>query len=813
MEPKPKDRFLSVESYSHRYSKQHTHSPASLSLTDTDIKAKTASVPSTPITPSYQLRPCEVLLSHYQSCDALGDQLFQRAFKQRADGFFPTSAKIYEDLLRMIPGHFPARLNLGVCYMKMGRMDKAWEVYEMEVRKEGCDARMMYNAAILKAIRGDVDQAAELLSRASTSHPPILSHEIAHLRDALDSGLISGHTIHHSAKTSVIDSPKQEKVLRTYTNMGRKHVKSFSYTSSPTSGFVSPEEKPRPMWGVFKTVRQYTGTSAASSPITPNHTTPLAPRTKASFITTPKFRLRPRRPFPQKSISLRPSTVISQQSREYPSDLSTTEVNMQRNKPLERVRMHGALREEDLEDEQVLRGAQVDEAFEVSVRAKAVEVSSTLRNEAEKLDRLKDLLPSIDIEAVLPLQLTYETARIVQAELRKTQELRDYELILNKVAKLKFFAKFQPDVRRKFLESGHLQVFQPHEVIFSQGETSVYIYVILRGSVVIVKQSPEYGHEPLVLTTLYDGDNFGDLSVFAGEVGKGRSAACKAVELTEVLVIPKEKYREIIVSEIETQLDRKIAFLAALPMFYGAPKTSLIPLASNVSPELFTFNEKLISKGALPRGLYIILSGSCSLYSEGFCLRPKFMKKYARARIRSPDPPPFRVGNTDFHSPKGEKMELQKPETAISEVEIEGNRELKMRLETFFVGEDVDRLVKSHYITQEKLLKLTLKPKDYFGGRVLLEAPLSREGSKYMVQAESAEVRVLVVTRQLLPLIGDKLTEQVRRYLRRQDDYDCPQHISTAQIDAEFRQWTKYRAQLIDQVHKDQSLSRTQPIF
>lgn len=821
MEANAKERFLSVESYSYRYQRTKGQRPASLSLTESDIKQKSGSYASSPASrASYLLRPCEVLISQYSPTDAIADHLFQRAFRQRAEGFFKSASMLYAELLKLMPGHVPARLNLGVCYMKLGMLDTAWDTYQQAILLEGCDARLIYNAAILQAMLGNKQAASDLLDKATLAASDTLVTEIARLKEALYAGQLPRRRFlpHSNSQNSLSDlqPAKLQAALQTCTNAESpfrpsahtKHL-SFSKPTTPLSGFVAPLDRPRPMWGVFKTVNQYVsgaGTTASSSPsnierVSPSH----KQRPKGSFITSARTRVRHRRYISEDSESERLSTVISRPSGE---GTDGKEAVVYRNRPLERVRMHGSLLEEDLEDEKALRFAQVDEALELSVKAKAVEVSSILRKEADKLYRLKDLLPDIDLDPVLPHQLTAESLHLVQAELRKDVEKRDYGLLVNRLGKLKFFAKFQLDVRRKFLEVSHFQIAQPQEIIFSQGDPGLYMYVILHGSVAVTKHSPEFGAEPLVVSTLYDGENFGDLSLFLPATKKGRSASCMAVELTELMVIPKEKYHKIILSEIETQLDRKIAFLGSLPLFQGTPEPSLIPLASIIDPITFQFSERLTSKGSLPQGLYIILSGNCSLYSEGFCLRPKLLGAYVRARIRSPEPAAFRIGNTEFHSPKREQSEQEVMEAAITPAQIAKNTRLKAELALFFPGQDLGKLVQTHYITHEKIFKQRLKSKDYFGGRVLLDPPLCSQPSKYTVQAESSEVKAMVVTRALLPLLGDRVTEQVRRYLRRQEDCDCPQETSIEEIDEEFRRWTQYRGQVVDQARKDQSRNR-----
>lgn len=61
-------------------------------------------------------------------------------------------------------------------------------------------------------------------------------------------------------------------------------------------------------------------------------------------------------------------------------------------------------------------------------------------------------------------------------------------------------------------EEGNLKIFEKEEVIFKQGDYSSEFYVLLRGSVSLILNKEEYGHLPIIICTIYDGKEFGEVN-------------------------------------------------------------------------------------------------------------------------------------------------------------------------------------------------------------------------------------------------------------------------------------------------------------
>lgn len=86
--------------------------------------------------------------------------------------------------------------------------------------------------------------------------------------------------------------------------------------------------------------------------------------------------------------------------------------------------------------------------------------------------------------------------------------------------------------------------FRRGEVIFHLGDPGDALFIVASGAVKITLPS-ETGDEA-ILATLRPGDFFGELALLDGAP---RSATAAALEPTETLVLPRERFRELIATE------------------------------------------------------------------------------------------------------------------------------------------------------------------------------------------------------------------------------------------------------------------------
>ena len=90
--------------------------------------------------------------------------------------------------------------------------------------------------------------------------------------------------------------------------------------------------------------------------------------------------------------------------------------------------------------------------------------------------------------------------------------------------------------------------FRRGEVIFHQGDPGDALHVILAGRVKI--SSPSDSGVEAILTTLRPGEFFGALALIDGEP---RSATATAVEPSETMVLPRERFRQLVNERVEVR--------------------------------------------------------------------------------------------------------------------------------------------------------------------------------------------------------------------------------------------------------------------
>jgi CRP-like cAMP-binding protein len=201
----------------------------------------------------------------------------------------------------------------------------------------------------------------------------------------------------------------------------------------------------------------------------------------------------------------------------------------------------------------------------------------------------------------------------VRKHLDKPINERNYEKLLHLTSPLKFFKKFSKFVAMQILSFAEHSIYKSGEAVFHQGDVGDMMYIILSGSISVLKKSAEFGGCWLVVNTLYDGDSFGELSIISTEKndGKqvGRAASCIAAETTDLLQVPKVKYHEILLNQIKSTIDTRLEFFSSLPFFQGVPLHQLVPLVSNTEPRDYTMGDTILESGDYPEGLYIIKEG------------------------------------------------------------------------------------------------------------------------------------------------------------------------------------------------------------
>jgi len=667
------------------------------------------------------------------------NEQFRAAVQAKSEGKLVKACQIYEEIIQIWPENVAARLNFGVCLLELGKVEEALALY-----KAGTDIiaspGLLFNQAVCHFALKDPASALTLLNRAealpSTTPLPILEVK-AYIQSFLSPGPIrySGNL----PKPSIDESP-----LECFPDPSHSNCTAASL-SRRTPGTRNEESLgwgKKPLWDLFRSIDEFACK-------------------KERRFTPVMVRVRSKSPMSGKPKSLTPVRIRrnSKKRRQYEPYLtekddplidipSETSPNPHPSKrlPMSKMRKNGDLMQEDLEDEWKLRQVQFDTEQALTMHEKFAEVRALIQTEADKLT--SEVLFPEPIQAKPLSRLTRSQLGSVRALLQmRGRGSSEESTLLDLLAPLRFFARFQREVRAQLLAISEYRHSVPGATIFTQGETGTIMYVLLYGSVLVQKSSPDLGDTPLTISTLYDGDSFGELSLFQmqGERGStARAVTCVAAEACDLLAIPKLCFHNIIMQQVETAIEAKIKFLLSLNLFAGVERVNLVPLATNLEPVKFQFDEVLVQKGEKPKGMHIIISGICKVYADDFPLKDTTNDQYTSQRMkRSPSVQPFRTGLEEFYKVKKPIWNLHP--------EKQGKRSLSAR----------NLLpIATH---KEQILLSTLQTGDYFGGRCLLNANHSPDTeivltpSSCTVVAESSEVSVFLLTPAHFQYLGEKL--------------------------------------------------------
>jgi CRP/FNR family cyclic AMP-dependent transcriptional regulator len=116
--------------------------------------------------------------------------------------------------------------------------------------------------------------------------------------------------------------------------------------------------------------------------------------------------------------------------------------------------------------------------------------------------------------------------------------------VLASLAAIPFFDGLDPDALERLAASMRSRRFRRGEVIFHIGDPGDALFVIVSGEVKISLPS-ETGDEA-ILATLRPGDVFGELALLDGAP---RSASASALMPTETVILPRDRFRELIATE------------------------------------------------------------------------------------------------------------------------------------------------------------------------------------------------------------------------------------------------------------------------
>ncbi len=160
--------------------------------------------------------------------------------------------------------------------------------------------------------------------------------------------------------------------------------------------------------------------------------------------------------------------------------------------------------------------------------------------------------------------------------------------------------------------------FAPGEVIIKEGDAGDSFYLLGRGRVVV--SATNFAGQKVYLTSLADGDCFGEHGYFTGEP---RTASVEALEPVEVLEVSKEILNRVLLEfpTVRESLRRfykeRIAesLLAKSQIFSALPTRARNALAERFTFESYATGDLIIREGDQSDAFYALKSGRVQVYT------------------------------------------------------------------------------------------------------------------------------------------------------------------------------------------------------
>ena len=263
---------------------------------------------------------------------------------------------------------------------------------------------------------------------------------------------------------------------------------------------------------------------------------------------------------------------------------------------------------------------------------------------SEKLNDEINKTSEIQPKPLTTKNITEQNLKFILNEFDKPCYQRNYQSIDKIFASFEFFKRYNLNLRIKIFEIASISNFLAEQPIFFQGDKGDKLYVIIKGSVSIIKKSEDFSGNSIVVNSLYDRTHFGDLGLINALQANPlteRSATCIANERSYFLSIPKLEYQKILLELELSSIEAKTIFLSQISFFKEFDSALLVPLACGIEKKTFFLNEVILNKGEKPIGLYLIFSGSVDLFTSSYVVREKFGSEYANVKIRKPKPELF----------------------------------------------------------------------------------------------------------------------------------------------------------------------------
>ena len=111
------------------------------------------------------------------------------------------------------------------------------------------------------------------------------------------------------------------------------------------------------------------------------------------------------------------------------------------------------------------------------------------------------------------MRYTERHIEMIKNQFMQKPNERNYKILEKLMRHLRFIKRHDPDVRKQIYKHAEYVEMEAKQTVFSRGDESDYVYIILKGRVSCESTHNFYKDIPSLVASVKDGEAFGELAV------------------------------------------------------------------------------------------------------------------------------------------------------------------------------------------------------------------------------------------------------------------------------------------------------------
>lgn len=163
------------------------------------------------------------------------------------------------------------------------------------------------------------------------------------------------------------------------------------------------------------------------------------------------------------------------------------------------------------------------------------------------------------------------------------------------------------------MEQGSVKELKKGREIYVQGEVGDSVYVALRGTVESYVICASFGHEPVLVDILHEGDHFGEMQTLEDDGAKKsiRQTTCICATSCLLLQFPAKILSEKLKEAIQAKYSAEMQLLKGIKYFSELAETQLLHILRNSQKREYKYGEYILREQDHVSAMHVIISGQC----------------------------------------------------------------------------------------------------------------------------------------------------------------------------------------------------------